>query len=244
MRQSYDIDHIDPKWKEGREYQLICGLNVDMNLLKRDVSLNCSKNNRFLPWRTVRGELGSPPVHKGDFCQFLDPDSGDWVLEEFLGIWWFEKTRKVCGQHQAGSLTRDEGTGLHAPGVNSRAGSIGGKCPWWTNRISGEVVRSWESPGPDWENRRVITWDTHKNKSSEEILEHAKYMNSQIRPESLSKGGKSTGNSKWMCLETGHITNAPALARYHKRMGIDKSRRVKLTPEEVAFIYLWDTNTK
>jgi hypothetical protein len=245
MRQPYDIDHIDPTWVEGRGYQLICGLDVELNLLARDVSLNCSKSNRFLPWRVVSEELGSAPVHEGDFCQFLDPDSGEWVLEEFLGEWWFQQTRKVFGGYLGGTRTRDEGTGLHAPGVRSRAGSIGGKFPWWTNLTSGKSVRSWESPGPDWvANTRVISWNPHKNKSSEEIFEHAKYMNSQIRPESLSNGGKSTGNSKWMCLETGYITNAPALASYHKREGIDKSRRVKLTPEEVAFIYLWDTNSK
>ena len=26
----YEIDHIDPRWEEGRDYQLICGRDVSI----------------------------------------------------------------------------------------------------------------------------------------------------------------------------------------------------------------------
>ena len=240
--QRLDWDHIDPDYPEGcnRPYQMVCGFTDPLNLIERDRSLNSSKSNRFLPWRIARDEIGSVPVNPGDLCQFLNRATGEWVLEEFMGDWYREQTRDLCGQHYAGSRTKSEGTGLHAPGVAAKAGSIGGKCPWWTNSKTNEVKRSWESPGSGWENRRLVPWNVMKTKTPEEILEHCRQMNKLISKESLVKGGNVTCNGKWMCLQTGYITNAPALATYHKNRGIDKSRRVKLTPEESAFIFLWD----
>jgi len=240
--QSFDWDHIDPDYPEGcdRPYQMVCGFTNPLNLIERNRSLNSSKSNRFLPWRVAKNELGSVPVNPGDLCQFLNRATGEWVLEEFMGDWWFEQTRDLCGEHIAGSTTRDQKKGVHAPGMASQGGSIGGKCPWWTNLFTGEVKRAWESPGPDWVNKREIYWSPNKNKTDQEILDHCRQMNKLISKESLTKGGSITGNSKWMCLETGYITNAPALATYHRNRGIDKSQRVKLTPEESAFIFLWD----
>ena len=91
------IDHIDPKWSEGRDYQLVCGLNNVHNMCERDSLLNMSKANRFLPWRNCHDEIGSDPVDPGDLCLFLDPDTHEWVLEEFMGDWWYEKTRRFAG---------------------------------------------------------------------------------------------------------------------------------------------------
>ena len=101
-----EIDHIDPRWGDGRDYQLICGWDCTGNLEEITTSENARKTNRFLPWRVSKGELGSIPVLKGDLCQFLDPDSNEWVLEEFRGEWWYEKTKRSCGPAQVWK-TRD-----------------------------------------------------------------------------------------------------------------------------------------
>ena len=96
-----EIDHIDPRWKEGRDYQLVCGFErCHMNLCERDKIDNVRKSNRFLPWRVCVDEIGGIPIEPGDLCLFLDPDTGEWVLEEFLGSWWFEKTKKFAGNSQ------------------------------------------------------------------------------------------------------------------------------------------------
>jgi len=92
------MDHIDPSWAEGRDYQIVCGLDVVFNMAERDRSLNISKNNRFLPWRNIRDEMGGDPVEQGDLCLFLDPDTNNWVLEEFLGTWWYDKSTGTCGR--------------------------------------------------------------------------------------------------------------------------------------------------
>jgi len=92
-----DMDHIDPSWSEGRDYQVVCGLDVVYNMNERDRRLNASKNNRFLPWRNTLDEMGGDPVEQGDLCLFLDPDTNEWILEEFLGTWWFDKSKRTCG---------------------------------------------------------------------------------------------------------------------------------------------------
>jgi hypothetical protein len=102
-----EIDHIDPRWAEGRDYQLVCGLDCFENLKEIDTSENARKTNRFLPWRMSREELGSTPLEKGDLCQFLNPDTDEWVLEEFRGEWWYEKTKSSCGSSQGWKKPRD-----------------------------------------------------------------------------------------------------------------------------------------
>lgn len=94
------VDHIDPEWKEGRDYQLVCGLDEPCNREVREISFNTKKGNRFLPWRYCPEELGKVPQEPGDWCQFLDPDSGEWVLAEFLGDWWHDKTHRYDARRQ------------------------------------------------------------------------------------------------------------------------------------------------
>lgn len=95
-----DFDHTDPLWKEGRDYQKICGLDNSFNFVERDPRFNTSKSNRFLPWRVCEDEIGVVPVQKGDICLFLNPDTNEWELQEFLGTWWFEKSRQTAGYSQ------------------------------------------------------------------------------------------------------------------------------------------------
>lgn len=108
-RNSHEIDHIDPLWKEGREYQKVCGLNLPCNRVRRTTSENARKTNRFLPWRVSDTDLGGTPVNLGDLCQFLDPETEEWVLEEFMGDWWFAKTKKLCGNSVAGNIAHSSG---------------------------------------------------------------------------------------------------------------------------------------
>ena len=97
---SKHTDHIDPKWKEGRDYQLVCGLNVSENFVERDPAFNIRKSNCFLPYRVIKDELGCAPIHEGDLALFLDPDTGEWVFESFLGEWWWSKAMSSSGRSQ------------------------------------------------------------------------------------------------------------------------------------------------
>ena len=55
-----------------------------------------------------------------------------------------------------------------------------------------------------------------------------------------NKKGASVINSiQWMCLETGHISTSGPLTKWQRKRGINPSRRVRLTSEESAFIFVW-----
>ena len=103
----FEIDHIDPTLGFH-----VSGLSVPQNLVEREGNFNSKKSNRFLPWRDSLDELGGIPVNPGDLCLFLDPDSNEWVLEEFLGDWWFEKTRSLCGSSLSGTERLRTRTGI------------------------------------------------------------------------------------------------------------------------------------
>ncbi len=53
------------------------------------------------------------------------------------------------------------------------------------------------------------------------------------------KGAKVLNGLFAVCLETGHLSTLGPLARWQKARGIDPAHRVRLTPEESAFIFAW-----
>jgi hypothetical protein len=46
--------------------------------------------------------------------------------------------------------------------------------------------------------------------------------------EEMTEHGKKSSSQKWMCLETGYVTNAGALSTYQKHRNIDTSRRIRV----------------
>ncbi len=206
-------DHIDPRWEEGRDYQLVCGLNNPTNLCKRDPDFNVSKNNRFLPWRVAENELGCIPVEQGDLCQFLDLKTEEWVLEEFLGDWWFAQTRTLCGTYLGGKAIPKEQfqeMGRRSHEVQKHLGiGLYGRSPEDRSESAKRARETLISEKPD------------------------------LYLEILRKGGETVNKQKQMCLVTGHISTPSGLSNYQRHRGIDLIRRVQLTPEECAFIYLW-----
>ena len=232
--QRYDWDHIDPDYPEGadRPYQMVCGLTNEFNLVERSNSLNARKGNRFLPWRTAQDEVGSTPINPGDLCQFLNRATGEWVLEEFMGEWWFEQTRELCGSSVAGRRTYEAGTGFWSFTEEQRSevckkGSenqpleskaLGGRNGLKTQRKLGIGIFGF---------------------TPQQRSERAKIARAATSKETLAKGGKSVNSQRHMCLVTGHISTFAGLSNYQRHRGINLNRRVQLTPEECAFIYLW-----
>jgi hypothetical protein len=115
MRNPLEVDHLDPRWDESRDYQLVCGLDNDYNYCERHAALNVRKSNRFLPWRVAKGEEGAEPIEPGDVCQFFDRQTGEWVLKPFLGEWWFEQTKDLCGNSRGGKVQYEQQLGIFNP---------------------------------------------------------------------------------------------------------------------------------
>ena len=107
-KDSPSLDHIDPLWEEGRDYQLVCGRDCERNWRELTVGDYSRKSNRFLPWRYCADEIGQKPCETGDWVQFLvgfdieNDVPGEWVLMEFESPEWFEATREYCAERQGG----------------------------------------------------------------------------------------------------------------------------------------------
>ena len=215
LKDSPSLDHIDPLWDEGRDYQLVCGLDCARNWRELTYSENSKKGNRFLPWRYCEEEVGVKPVETGDLCQFLNPETEEWELMEFEGSRWLDLSRPFSNHYQAGKRTggehaangtgfcnaaaranahkaqKEKGTGFHDPEVQ-RSGGL----------ASFQQKKGLHAPG-------VSTFETCQKGGL--------------------KGGKTTSSQKWMCLKTGHVTNSGALTSWQRHRGIDTSLRKRIS---------------
>jgi hypothetical protein len=214
-----DIDHIDPRWEEGRDYQMVCGWNDPLNYCEREHTFNLSKSNRFLPWRVISDEIGTIPVSQGDLCLFLvgadiEQDiPGEWVLMEFLSEEWFTATRHLCGPARAGRVGKNAD-----PEHLSKRGQKG--------------IRSGKNNDPDYVAKRnsnggKLGGQTNV-KEKKGWFKFSTEERSAINSNAGRVGGPKVAAQRWMCTVTGFITNAGSLTGYQRKRGIDTSNRIRL----------------
>ena len=65
-------------------------------------------------------------------------------------------------------------------------------------------------------------------KKSKELGRGIFALTKEQRSENSKKSVQKTNSQKWMCLETGFITNAGSLTRYQKKRGIDTTNRIRI----------------
>ena len=215
-----DIDHIDPRWEEGREYQLVCGFEKDpKNLREEDSSRNQSKSNRFLPWRWTREDLGVIPEEPGDLVLFLDPDTDEWVLEEFMGTWWYEKTWKTCGPY-FGAMTGGY--------VGPLSGRFGPEHPKY-GVIESQDTRKKKSEASKGNPKAP----EHKEKLRRNLLKIAddrkgKPGRKHTEEEKPNMRASLQRQKRYRCAVTGFETTGGALTGYQKARGIDPLLRARI----------------
>lgn len=64
-------------------------------------------------------------------------------------------------------------------------------------------------------------------------------LGEEAQEERNKKGASVINGMKWMCLKTGYISTSGPLTKWQRKRGINPSKRVCLTAEESAFIFLW-----
>jgi len=230
-RRDFDIDHIDPKWEEGRDYQLVCGFKEEpKNLRVEDPTENKRKNNRFIPWRWISDEIGQVPCNLGDLAYFLvgadiEKDiPGEWVLMEFLSEEWYEATSKHYGR----SVARERWVKENPDAFKEQVDKLMNWCKENREESLGYLKKA-----------RDISQEKFRNMSEDELKERSQVISEATKKamanlpadkrERLLEGGRK-GREKgahlqhlqrWMCTVTGYITTPAPLSRYQKARGID-----------------------
>lgn len=205
-RRDFDIDHIDPRWEDGRDYQLVCGLDCALNYREEEPSKNTSKSNRFLPWRWSRDEIGVVPETPGDLAMFLV--DGEWVLMEFLSDEWFEATRDTHGSAVHNNYR-------HLQEFNKR----NPEAKYETLERGRSKHLAWRSENPDYEHKHA------------QMMREKRMEQERNNPELFRKRMEKVHahlKERWQCLVTGHISTACALTRYQRNRNIDTSNRIRL----------------
>ncbi len=200
-----ETDHIDPRWEEGRDYQLICGRDCLENFNELDSSVNQKKSNCFLPWRWVSDEVGVVPKEPGDLALFLvgaDIDTntpGEWVLMEFLGEdWYFHAKTTSSRSHRE---------------VNVDSMQKGQTQSRESNPEMWEAIyETWLNAGRQW-----------AEENPEEALEKRRV------------GAQKQHAQKWICTVTGKISSPCGLSSWQRARGIDTSCREKLPEDQQPY---------
>jgi len=128
---------------------------------------------------------------------------------------------------QQGKKTAELKIGIHAPGMQSKGGKIGGKIGGKkTAELKlGVHARTTEQRAADGKKGGKISGKISGKKAAElKIGCHAPGMQSAAG----KIGSKITCAQQWQCLVTDHISNSGGLARYQKKRGIDTKLRVKI----------------
>ena len=73
------------------------------------------------------------------------------------------------------------------------------------------------------------------SRTKEEMVEHGKKcyelgvgIHARTK-EQMIRDGRKVASQRWICLETGFITNAGNLTKYQNKRGIETSKRVRIT---------------
>lgn len=257
-RRDFDIDHIDPRWEEGRDYQLVCGLDCPLNYREEEPGKNSAKSNRFLPWRWSRDGIGVVPEDYGDLAQFLV--NGEWVLMEFLSEEWFEASIGTCSRSHRTIDSEPLRKGWEEWRKNNPEeysvciqNFINSGREWVEEnkeehlRLVKEGREKLYSKNPGLKDLHVKVLhggfkDWFSNLSDEELKERAEVISKSTKeamanlpPEKkqiLVNNGKESAKKqhaqRWMCTVTGYVTTPAPLSCYQKKRGIDTSNRIRL----------------
>jgi hypothetical protein len=237
-RRDFDIDHIDPCWEEGRDYQLVCGFERSArNLREEDPSVNTSKSNRFLPWRWSRDEIGVVPEEPGDLAYFLvgayieNDVPGEWVLMEFLSEEWFKASWETCSLYVNGqtSLLKWQKENPEAHKESSRKGGIATGASNYVHLedyyqenpekrrehslLGAAKIKELCKEDPDYGRRRALKGEDKRREWREENPELVKLT--------ASLGGSASGRRKYKCKITGKVSTLRGLMLYQRNRNID-----------------------
>jgi hypothetical protein len=137
-----------------------------------------------------------------------------------IGIFSFTSDKRSEMGKVGGTKSYQLGVGIHALTSEERkeCGKMGGKKAHKTQQELG--IGFW---GLTLEQRQENAKKGEEKRKKEGLGLYG--LTTEERSEAGKKSAQKLHSERWMCEETGHITNAGALTRFQKHRGIDTSKR-------------------
>jgi len=171
-------------------------------------------------------------------------ESGNKWYELGLGIHSLTKEKRSeigkrggkIGGKKGGIRAYELGVGAHGRSKEkmSEDGKKGGRIQYENKigihgRTKEEMIENGRKCGKRTKELGIALFGRTKEQVSEDARKGGKIGGKLGSKEDKSKAGKKANSQKWMCLETGYITNSGGLSNYQKKRGIDTSKRVRLS---------------
>ena len=191
---------------------------------------------------TDEGWLEAQEVEKRLIRPFFNTDK--WCLNESCGgktsLKVLRETGKKCGHIGgaiSGKLTYERGIGIHAQTPEEKLEAIRKShetqktlnIGLWgmTNERKSEVGKI---GGNKVKELKLGIFSLTKDERVKIAKETYKKTGiGKMTKEERTETARKVNSQKWMCLETGFVTNAGALTSYQKKRGIDTSKRVRIS---------------
>jgi hypothetical protein len=171
----------------------------------------------------VEGRLIKPVFNTDKWC--LNANCGGKISLDIV-----RKNGKKAGVI-AGKKTYENKTGLFSLNEEERknASSKGGKIGSQKNKENKVGIFAL-TPEQLSENGKIGGKIGGKKAKELGLGVHGK--SKEERRQYASKAGKVGANIKWMCTETGYVSNCGGLSSYQKKRGIETSKRIRLEPTD------------
>jgi len=153
------------------------------------------------------------------------------VKELGIGIFGMTPEEKSNNSRKIGNKNKENKTGVCGQSKEKliENGKKGGKIIAEINRKNGTGIFGMtpEEKSAAGKKAKELGLGIH-GLTTEQRRENGKKYGKLGNPKGKSEGCKKTNAQKWMCLETGFISNPGNLSQYQRRRGIDTSKRKRL----------------
>ena len=153
----------------------------------------------------------------------LGKNVGNLMYENKMGAFGITPEQRKKAQEKANETNKINGTGIYSVTNEQRINQA--KKSNETNKINGTGIYSITL-----DERKEIGKKVGKFSYEMKIGVHGLTLEQRIEygKKGGKKGGKKSSSQKWLCLETGYVTNAGALTHYQRARDIDTSKRKRI----------------
>jgi len=201
------------------------------------VSLNICRMTGTITYINGSGIHAQTPEERKEIAKL----GGKTAYELGVGVHGRSKDQMIQDSKKAGRTAYELGVGVHARTKEQmqKQGKINGTNTY----INGSGIHA-QTPEEKKEIAKLGGKASYElgvgvhGRTKEQRVEHGKKIYESglglatLTKEQMRENIKKVNSQKWMCLETGYISSPGGLNSYQKARGIDRSKRIRLSPKD------------